>query len=798
MSPEAKDFLKRLRNFAALLDFTLSIFIMVFRKLLIVSALCFMLPQYLETAFVKAQSTKQNFDFGWKFMEQDASDAADPKYDDSRWAAVDLPHDWDIFHAPAIDAATGNDGGYYPGGIGWYRKTFVSPETTAGDAVKLHFEGVYQKCKVFINGHLAATHAYGYTPFMVDATPYLSKETRNVVAVRVDNSLQPNCRWYSGSGIYRHVWLEVYNGNVIDDPALLHLTTEQVYGISADGTRADSAALRVVYGDRINEVRMYRNVKLWSPKHPNLYDVTVGKLNVKHGFRTIEFDTKNGFRLNGVPTLINGACVHHDDGVIGAMAFDAAEIRKVRLMKEAGFNLIRTAHNPATRAFLDACDSLGMMVIGEIYDGWYKRKTTGDHHLDIDSCYREEIREFITRDRNHPSIISWSIGNEVIERKELRVVHTAKMFRNEVRRWDSTRPVTEALCTWDNDWEIFDPHAEVLDIVGYNYMIHKHESDHIRCPKRVIWQTESYPRDAFGNWEKTNDFPYIIGDIVWTGLDYLGESGIGQFYYEGEPRGEHYNGKHFPFHGAYCGDVDITGLRKPISHYRDMLYNVKEGDTRFIYMAVQEPNNYKGGEISETAWSVWPTWEAWNYTGYEGKKLNVEVYTKAPAVSLYLNDRLIATQAVSRSTEYKATFSVPYEKGALKAVALNADGKEEAYTALTTAGAPYSIRLTPEQRKIKADGEDLAFILAEVIDRNGVVVPDADATMTVSVKGSASLLAAGSASFKDLEPLTSNRVTTYNGRALIVVRAARRPGSASVSVSADLPRRTSATKVVAK
>ncbi|MDE6634118.1 MAG: glycoside hydrolase family 2 protein, partial [Bacteroidaceae bacterium] len=350
------------------------------------------------------------------------------------------------------------------------------------------------------------------------------------------------------------------------------------------------------------------------------------------------------------PTLINGACVHHDDGVIGAMAFDAAEIRKVRLMKEAGFNLIRTAHNPTSRAFRDACDSLGMMGIGEIYDGWYAWKTAGDHHLDIDSCYREEIREFVTRDRNHPSIISWSIGNEVIERKELRVVHTAKKFKNEVRHWDSTRPVTEALCTWDNNWEIFDPHAEVLDIVGYKYMIHKHASDHIRCPGRIIWQTESYPRDAFSNWEKTNDYPYIIGDIVWTGLDYLGESGIGQFYYDGEPRGEHYNGKHFPFHGAYCGDVDITGLRKPISHYRDMLYNVEDGDTRFIYMAVQEPNNYKGGEISETAWSVWPTWEAWNYAGYEGKKLNVEVYTKAPAVSLYLNDRLIATQAVSRST----------------------------------------------------------------------------------------------------------------------------------------------------
>lgn len=771
---------------------------MVFKRLLIVSALCFMLPQCLETAFVKAQSTKQNFDFGWKFLEKDTSNAADPKYDDKGWMSVDLPHDWDIFHAPAIDAATGNDGGYYPGGIGWYRKSFKSPNTTTGDVVKIHFEGVYQQCQVYVNGQLAATHAYGYTPFMVDATPYIKKDASNVVAVRVDNSLQPNCRWYSGSGIYRHVWLEVYNENAIDDPTKLHISTEQVYGISADGTSADSAALRVVYDGKIDEVRMYRNVKLWSPQHPNLYDIAVGKLTVKHGFRTIEYDAKNGFRLNGIPTLINGACVHHDDGVLGAMAFDAAEIRKVRLMKEAGFNLIRTSHNPTTRAFLDACDSLGMMVIGEIYDGWYTQKTVGDHHRDIDSCYREEIKEFITRDRNHPSIVSWSIGNEVIERKDIRVVHTAKKFKNEILQWDSTRPVTEALCAWDSDWEIYDPHAEVLDIVGYNYMIHKHASDHVRYPERVIWQTESFPRDAFSNWEKVHDFSYVIGDIVWTGLDYLGESGIGQFYYEGDPRGEHYVGKHFPFHGAYCGDVDITGLRKAISHYRDMLYNVEEGDTKFIYLTVQEPNNYKKGEISETAWSVWPKWESWSYEGYEDKDLKVEVYTKAPAVNLYLNDKLIATQSVNRSTAYTATFSVPYEKGTLKAVALNADGKEESSVILTTAEAPYSIRLTPERSQIKADGEDLAFILAEVIDKNGVIVPDIDTALTVSVNGAASLLAAGSASLKDIEPLTSNRVTTYNGRALIVVRSTQKPGSISVSVSSNLPKSTSTTKVVSK
>lgn len=771
---------------------------MVFKRLVIVLALCSTLSQYWGIAVTKAQSVKQNFNFGWKFMERDEADASAPEHDDSRWITVDLPHDWDIFHAPSADAPTGNDGGYYPGGTGWYRKSFKSPKTTTGDKVKIHFEGVYQKCEVYINGHLVSTHAYGYTPFLVDVTPFVSKNASNVIAVRVDNSMQPNCRWYTGSGIYRHVWLEIYNEEAIDDPAKLHISTDRIYGISSDGAIADSATLHVKYEDRIDEVRMYRNVKLWSPDQPYLYDVAVGNINVKHGFRTIAYDAEHGLRLNGVPTLINGACVHHDDGVIGAMAFDAAEIRKVRLMKEAGFNLIRTSHNPSTRAFLDACDSLGMMVIDEMYDGWYSQKTIGDHHLDLDSCYQEDFKALITRDRNHPSIISWSIGNEVIERKDIRVVHTAKKFKNEILKWDKTRPITEALCAWDSDWEIYDPHAEVLDIVGYNYMIHKHKSDHARCPERVMWQTESFPRGAFGNWAAAHDYPYIIGDIVWTGLDYFGESGIGQFYYDGEPRGEHYINKHFPFHGAYCGDVDITGWRKPISHYRDMLYNVKDGDADFIYMAVCEPDHYKRGKISETSWSVWPTWESWNYAGYEGKNLEVEIYTKAPAVNLYLNDRLIATRPVNRSTEYKAIVSVPYENGTLRAVTLGADGKEVASAVLTTADSPYGIRLTPERHQIKADGEDLAFILAEVVDRNGIVVHDVDASMDVNVSGAASLLAAGSASFKDLEPLTSNHVTTYNGRALIVVRSTPKAGAITVSVSSNLPQSTSKTKIMSK
>ncbi|MCI5507157.1 MAG: DUF4982 domain-containing protein, partial [Prevotella sp.] len=670
-----------------------------------------------------------------------------------------------------------------PAGKGWYRKHVKDSElnVSEGESMWLHFEGVYQDCKVYVNGKQAGNHFYGYTPFKVNITPYICKGM-NTIAVMVDNSRQPNCRWYSGSGIYRHVWLETYNKNKMDDPQKLFVRTEKVFGISADGTHADSAAVRVTYGNQLDETRMLRNVELWSPDTPKLYDIKVGELTVKHGVRTFSYDAKNGFLLNGQPTLINGACLHHDNGVLGAMAFDAAEIRKVRLMKEAGFNLIRTSHNPQTRAMLDACDSLGMMVVDESFDGWYSEKNPYDYHIAIDSCYTEDITAMVLRDRNHPCIISYSIGNEVIERKDIRVVHTAGKFKNVITSLDNTRPVTEALCAWDSDWEIYDPHAAVLDIVGYNYMMHKAESDHERCPERVMWQTESYPRDAFANWKHTVERPYIIGDMVWTGLDYLGESAIGLWHYENEPRVEHWQAEHFPYHGAYCGDVDLTGWRKPISHYRDMLWNVEEGAAD-VYLAVREPDYYFNGHVTETMWSVWPTWESWNWRGWEGKDIEAEIYTKAPKVRLYLNDKLIAERDVNIDTQYKAVIKLPYQPGTLKAVSVDANGKEMAESTLRTSSEPATIRLTPDRKLINADGQDLAFIMVDVVDKDGNIVSDADIPLTVSVKGRATLLAAASANLKDLEPKTSPKVTTYKGKAIIVVRSGRKAGKAIISAT---------------
>ena len=744
------------------------------------------------TTTLSAQSQKQLFDFGWKFTHNGTTQL------------VDLPHDWDILEGPhSGKGATGTGGGWFEAGKGEYRKLFASPK---GEVVKLHFEGVYQKSEIFVNGQKVGQHHYGYTPFTVDITKMLKNKGMNEVVVKVDNSQQPNCRWYSGSGIYRHVWLESMPALHIAENGVFVTTPEvsdnqalvQVEVSVTNESPSNRNAIITIGGKELTvnlaarETQTVRtqftvnNPSLWSTEHPTLNNISVqlkekGKIldtqTVKYGIRSFSFDAEKGFILNGKKVLINGACVHHDDGVLGASAFDDAEIRKVRQMKNAGFNLIRTSHNPTTRAFLDACDSIGMLVIDEAFDGWRTQKNPYDYSTVIDSCFRSDIQSMVLRDRNHPSIISWSIGNEVIERKDIRVVYTARQMKAAIHEKDTTRPVTEALCAWDSDWEIYDPHAEVLDVVGYNYMLFKHADDHKRDPKRVIWQTESYPRDAFRNWATVHDFPYVVGDIVWTGLDYLGESGIGRTYYKGEREGESWiKGGQPEWHGAPCGDVDITGWRKPISHYREMLWN----ENTPLYMAVKEPEGYHG-EIKQTMWSVWPTYESWTWKGWEGKPVEVEVYTHQPKVKLYLNDQLIGTKEVNRNTEYKAVFTVPYQKGTLRA-----EAGEESVT-LKTAGEPARLKLTPDRTVMRADGQSLTYIIVEVVDQDGNLVPEAEIPCEATVKGAGKLLAFASANLKDEEPYPSVHSKTWKGRAMLVVLSSQKKGTVNVSIKSKLP-----------
>ena len=708
---------------------------------------------------------KQLFDFDWSFS-----------LDSISWQTVDLPHDWSIEGSFDKNAPAGNDGAYLPTGKGWYKKEFrVESLEFREKLLRLYFEGVYMNSQVYVNGHLAGRHPYGYSSFFVDITPYIIIG-KNVVEVSVDNSKQKNCRWYSGSGIYRHVWLLTTPKRYIDEWSV-SVTTPDIHTVIIKADVVMEDGLRKPIEKTIN----VEQPRLWSPDDPYLYETTLEAdgdiLPVRYGIRTIEYSADKGLLLNGKPIILNGGCVHHDNGILGAASYDAAEYRKAQLLKEAGFNAVRTSHNPPSEAFLRACDELGLLVIDEAFDGWREKKNDYDYSTLIDQWWQEDLKAMVLRDRNHPSIIAWSIGNEVIERKDIRVITTARQLKQAIHECDTTRPVTEALCSWDSDWEIYDPHAEVLDVAGYNYMIHKHETDHARDPKRIIWQTESFPRHAFSNWALTHDYPYIVGDIVWTGLDYLGESGIGRYYYDGERPGEHYvEGGQPDWHGAYCGDVDVTGWRKPISHYREMLWS----DEPSLYMAVKEPDGYHG-TIRETSWSVWPTWESWNWAGWEGKPIEVEVYTKLPEVSLYLNDKLIGTKSVSRDSQYKAVFSVPYAPGELRAEAGDKSVR------LATAGAPARIRLTADKSALIHDGQDLAFITVEVVDQQGRVCPDAAIPCEAVVSGKGTLLAFASADLKDTTPTTSSSVQTWKGRAMLVVRSSKGKGNVQIKINSTLP-----------
>ena len=763
---------------------------------------------------VKASVKNYNFDASWKFCLGDDSLASAAKYNDTKWRTLCLPHDWSIEQGIDRNAPAGNDGGYYPTGIGWYRKNFKLPAAyRKGDKVQLYFEGVYMNSSVYVNGKKVGGHPYGYTSFFCDITDAVLPGKNNVVAVRVDNAPQKNCRWYSGSGIYRHVklictppvhianWgvniqtkqLSASQATVVVSAKVKNETSEaKTVSLSTsleNGGKQSSDKVLVPSGKEveISQEIAVKNPKLWDLEHPNLYQAIVKVMgegaNVldetkqSFGIRELKFST-DGLFLNGKKILLNGGCVHHDNGILGAAAFDKAEERKVRMMKEAGFNAIRTSHNLPSEAFLDACDRLGMLVIDEAFDGWRDAKNTHDYSTLFDKYWQQDVDGMVLRDRRHPSIISWSIGNEVIERKKLEVVTTAHKLAGEVHRYDA-RPVTSALASWDRDWEIYDPLAAQLDVTGYNYMIHKSEGDHQRVPDRIMWQTESYPRDAFKNWEKVHDHDYIIGDFVWTGIDYLGESGIGRWWYDGDVEGEHYHRPLYPWHAAYCGDIDLTGWRKPISHYRSMLYN----DNEKLYLAVKEPDGYKG-KIRTGLWAVWPTWESWNWPGHEGKNIEVEVYSKYPKVRLLLNDKVIAEKEVNRQTEFKAVFAIPYQPGTLKAEALQ-DGKVMETCELSTASEPVAIRAIAEDKQMKADGEDLAFVRVEAVDKDGRVCPNAEVQLQLGVTGAGTLAAAGNADIKDLDPYTDNKMTTWKGRGLIVLRSTQKAGMAKLTINAE-------------
>lgn len=763
-----------------------------------------------------AQQRKQLFDEDWKFFLGDTAAASSKDFNDGRWRTLDLPHDWSIEGRINPKNATGNAGGYFPAGIGWYRKSFNVPAGWKDRKVAIYFEGVYMNSEVFINGRSLGIYPYGYSSFSYDLSPYLEFGKENIIAVRVDNSKQVNSRWYSGSGIYRHVWMMVTDavhvahwGVAITTPAITpKKATVQVRTlVKNEMSSTQNIVLKTLLWDKSSKRAGADQVKLelpansekeitqtipvsspllWTPETPDLYQAQVQVIKDRQvvddtktnfGIRSIKFTAEKGFQLNGKTVKINGGCAHHDNGCLGAAAFDRAEERKIELLKAAGFNAVRTSHNPPSEAFLNACDKLGLLVMDEAFDGWKVGKNKQDYALYFDKWWKRDLEAMVLRDRNHPSIIMWSIGNEVVERGDQAAVETAGMLANAVKKADATRPVTSAIVDNGNEWSIFDKLMAAHDVAGYNYHLHSAPADHERVPSRIIVQTESYPRDAYTNWKLVQNNSYIIRDFVWTAIDYLGESGIGRSYYSGEVPGNHWEHEFFPWHGAYCGDIDLIGWRKPISHYRSLLYNNAEK----LYMAVREPEP-EPLEIKETWWSVWPTWESWTWPGFEGKTVQVEVYSKYPSVRLYLNSKLIGEKATTDEQQYKATFAVPYSPGVLKAVAVEND-KEIGSTMLQTSGDAAKIKLTADRKEIAANGQDLSYVTIEITDKDGVFQPGAANPLHCNIEGPGVIAGIDNADLKDYDPYAGNARKAWRGRALVVIKSTRSTGDIKLKVT---------------
>lgn len=761
------------------------------------------------------------FDFGWKFYKGGAQGAENPSFDDSSWRKVDIPHDWSIEDLPgtnspfSINAISQVSGGFTVGGTGWYRKTFTVSENLKGKHFRIMFEGVYMNSDIWVNGKYIGSNPYGYTSFWFDISKHLKFNAPNVISVKVKNEGE-NSRWYSGSGIYRHVWLQILPpvhietwGTSITTPEvsevdagvniktiirnesnetrsiklitkILNSGSEEIArietekGISSEGTTDISQDIKIA------------KPSLWSPESPSLYTVVteiiengipVDRTTTKYGIRSISFNTKNGFLLNGKQIKLKGGCVHHDNGPLGAKAYDRAEERRVELLKASGFNAIRCAHNPPSPAFLDACDRLGMLVMDEAFDMWNEQKNPSDYHLYFSEWWNKDITSMVLRDRNHPSVIIWSTGNEIPNRTKPEVVTLARTLGDYIRTIDPTRPVSSAVNDLNPDK---DPYFATLDLAGYNYASggdHNQTSiysqDHSRVPQRIMVGTESFPLEAFGSWMDVIDNTYVIGDFVWTAFDYIGEASIGW-------RGYFQEQKFFPWNLAYCGDIDICGWKRPQSFYRDALWGKNQLS---IWITPPAPSFELNPE--RQSWSKWHWLDAvddWNWKGNEGKSIEVIVYSSCEQAELFLNGKSQGKKPTDRSTRFMASWQVPYQPGTLKAIGYQGK-KQIVVSELKSTTDPVKIQMAADRVKISANGQDLSFVTVELKDASGLRNPKAENTISFSIDGPGSIVAVGNANPVSLESYQIPQRKAWHGRCLVIVKSDTNPGKIKLKAS---------------
>lgn len=793
----------------------------------------------------------QSFDAGWTFFRGDVEDASTPAFDESGWRRLDLPHDWSIediepqepsvnavirnadtapIWAPVKDAprligpfegappplliastrsAGGRHTGYTVGGIGWYRKRFAIPALPSDAHVELVFDGVYGATDFWLNGQHIGSNVYGYAPVVLDLTPHMNVAGDNVLAVRIAN-LGANSRWYSGSGLYRSVRLNVTRASRFSRSGL-RVTTPKVSNdqaviearcrfenlmpgatVRAVLRDADGKVVARGEGPAVAETKLslvIPNPRLWSTDAPALYeaectlmdaDGVIDRMMSPFGVRRIEFSPDGGLLINGNPTKLRGGCIHHDNGLIGAAAIERAEARKIELLKARGFNAIRTSHNPASSPFLDACDRLGMLVIEEAFDSWNIPKVPDDYAIYFQQHWRRDLSAIVERDANHPSIIIWSIGNEIPEKYRPLGVDTARQMVDEIRRLDPTRPITAGINGWNGtaavrtDGTPDQAATQFLDIAGYNYNWAVYEKEHPKYPKRIFVGTESFAGDTDAIWRVVERNPYVVGDFVWTAMDYYGEAGIGMSALEETDPFQ----SAYPWVNAFCGDIDLIGQQKPQSLLRDVVWGLSP-----IEVSVVRPLP-DGKKAFHSNWGWGDELRSWTWPGDEGKPLTIRVFTRGDRVALTLNSKTVGEQALTDADGSTAQFDIPYAPGKLVATAYKGK-KPLGQSVLETAGPPAGLRLNIDRPRLQASRHDLAYVTVSVVDAMGRVVPDDVRVLHAALSGPIELAGFGNANPRGVASLKQPIAKSWHGHALAIVRPTGAAADAAIEIRSE-------------
>jgi beta-galactosidase len=768
------------------------------------------LTLFLSLTALGAERLHQNFDFDWKFSLSAPDGAAAPGYNDSRWAAVQLPHDWSM-ELPYLSPQEGGKPsmGFMQGGIGWYRKTFAVPAAWKGRRVSLEFDGVYHRATVYVNGREVGFHPYGYTAFAYDITDYLFPGAENVVAVKVDHSDCPTSRWYSGSGIYRHVWLNVTDpvhvalwGTSVTTPSV---SAERAFvrvetTLQNDGTKTATVSLvselrnpsgrtvarAVAQADlpadaprTLEQSFVLDAPVLWDLDSPQLYTLVttvrrgplvVDRYETPFGIRDVRFDPDKGFFLNGRSVKMKGGDIHQDAGSLGAAMPDRVHERRIALMKETGFNAIRCSHNPPAREFLDACDRLGMLVIDEAFDKW----KSGYYRQWFDEWWEADLAAMVLRDRNHPSVVLWSVGNETSEQGDLTGEGTKRLqaLRAECERLDPSRKV--AVTTMPDYDRKFDKNGfnSAVEVVGYNYQEPFYDSDHAQYPGRIIYGSEVFPYYSAGR-ERMREYiernpwydyaarDYVFGYFMWAAVDYWGES------------------SGWPSKGWPTGIYDVCMHEKPQAAFFRAVWK----DEPVVKIAVEDASAPL--DRGKDMWT-WPLLVShWNFPRHDNTQMmTVHVMTNCETVELFSNGAPVAKRRTADFPNNTVIWRIPYNPGTLSVKGYNG-GVEVASDELRTAGEPVGLRIRADRTDLAANGQDLSYLEIEMVDAQGVVVPDADRPVHIRVLGAGRFLCMDNGDTADGGSQLRADKPTLMGRAQVVVQAARSGGSLRVIASAD-------------